>query len=432
LARGRGDHRFRSVGELELKGLPDPVPTDEVQWEPAPVDAARALPPVLVSGNDFAIAGRDRELAALQEAWKASSTGAGRLVLLGGEPGIGKTRLVRELAVRVLGEGGLVLAGRSDDGFATPYGPFAEALLWSATLDPDAELGEYPTELVRIAPELARLVPKLSTVDVARSDGDAMLTIKTIRPWLRATAADNQRCSSRRSALGRSPAGAARPVRSRAGPGSVLGTYRDTELDRRHPRWRPRRSAAGRVRHPSRSCGSTRRGQALPDGAAGRARRPHRGWRPRCGPRRPATRSSSAGPPPPVETGIIVQRRQQSATARVVIFGIPDGIRVVGVASVIGLEFDVPILAASAGRSDDEILDALDEAQRSALVSDVVGETWRFAHAIVRDTLRSEIPNTRRIRMHRTIATAIETQANSKTDGRHLARLPLGRGRDLR
>ena len=82
------------MGELELKGLPDPVLADEVLWEPLATyeqELASRLPPLLVTGTAFAFAGRSDELAALTDAWKSSQEGPGHLVLLAGEPGIGKT-----------------------------------------------------------------------------------------------------------------------------------------------------------------------------------------------------------------------------------------------------------------------------------------------------------------------------------------------------
>ena len=51
-----------------------------------------------------------------------------RVVLLGGEPGSGKSRLVREFAAEAAGDGALVLYGACDAVVRTPYGPFVEAL----------------------------------------------------------------------------------------------------------------------------------------------------------------------------------------------------------------------------------------------------------------------------------------------------------------
>src|SRR4029077_3176802 len=101
LARGRGGYRFENVGELALKGIPDPVPAVEVHWSPV-VQVAMAretpLPPVLAAPSAFDLAGRARELEVLTEAWKQSAEGQGQVVLLSGEPGIGKTRLATETA----------------------------------------------------------------------------------------------------------------------------------------------------------------------------------------------------------------------------------------------------------------------------------------------------------------------------------------------
>src|SRR5918999_810434 len=58
-----------------------------------------------------------------------SADGEGRrVVLLGGEPGSGKSRLTREFAAEAARDGALVLYGACDAVVRTPYGPFAESL----------------------------------------------------------------------------------------------------------------------------------------------------------------------------------------------------------------------------------------------------------------------------------------------------------------
>ena len=60
------------------------------------------------------------------------------MVLLGGEPGSGKSRLVREFATEAAEDGALVLYGACDAVVRTPYGPFVEALEQLArTIEPD-------------------------------------------------------------------------------------------------------------------------------------------------------------------------------------------------------------------------------------------------------------------------------------------------------
>ena len=63
-------------------------------------------------------------------AYARAETGELALVLLSGEAGIGKTRLVREHAARVRALGGLVLVGESIQlgDMSLPYGPFLDAL----------------------------------------------------------------------------------------------------------------------------------------------------------------------------------------------------------------------------------------------------------------------------------------------------------------
>src|SRR5262245_8359437 len=92
LARGRG-HNFSSLGELTLKGLPEPVASFAVKWEPLAVGVP--LPP-RVTKAPLGMFGRDAQSQALAAAWAKAKDGQRELVLVAGEPGIGKTRLATE------------------------------------------------------------------------------------------------------------------------------------------------------------------------------------------------------------------------------------------------------------------------------------------------------------------------------------------------
>ena len=101
-----------------------------------------------------ALVGRAGELATLTEAMSAASRGQGRLVLVRGEAGIGKTRLIDELAQRAA-PSHVVLTGRAVPGGGA-YRPVAEALvglLRSGTAVPPEALGPYRAPLARVLPD---------------------------------------------------------------------------------------------------------------------------------------------------------------------------------------------------------------------------------------------------------------------------------------
>jgi len=85
-----------------------------------------------------ALCGRQQELAELTSAWRSSITRSGRLCLVRGAPGSGKTRLAAELAAVVAGQGRLVLHGSSLVDDPVPLAPLREAL--RARLEDVAEL----------------------------------------------------------------------------------------------------------------------------------------------------------------------------------------------------------------------------------------------------------------------------------------------------
>src|SRR6185369_10489215 len=103
--------------------------------------------------------GREPELAALRAKLIAALDGTGGLVLIGGEPGVGKTTLVRQLIREAEQRGALAVFGRCyESEGAVPYSPFVEML--------EQALAIMPAEVVRDdlgedAPEIARMVPEL-------------------------------------------------------------------------------------------------------------------------------------------------------------------------------------------------------------------------------------------------------------------------------
>jgi len=140
LVGSRGGHTFRNLGALRLKGFAEPLPASLVLWEAAPEPpelkepleqepaSAVPLPPLLAGAGLTAFVGRARELELLERVWVRTQAGERQLVLLTGEPGVGKTRLATEFAVAAHHEGATVLLGRAVEEPLTPCQPFAEAL----------------------------------------------------------------------------------------------------------------------------------------------------------------------------------------------------------------------------------------------------------------------------------------------------------------
>src|SRR3954470_22842796 len=116
------------------------------------------LPGSLRLTSTFPFVGRSTELDTLRSLVPHGDGDGRRVVLLGGEPGSGKSRLVRELASEASADGVLVLYGACDAVVVTPYGPFVEALEELArTVDPAelrAALGAMGGELTRLLPDL--------------------------------------------------------------------------------------------------------------------------------------------------------------------------------------------------------------------------------------------------------------------------------------
>ena len=107
--------------------------------------------------------GRDHESALLRDWWASVRAGTGRLLLVEGDAGIGKTRLVAELARAVEADRTLVLWGRCDEDPVAPFQPFAEALghyFQSLSADQISRMPDWQlTELARLVWRLREYVP---------------------------------------------------------------------------------------------------------------------------------------------------------------------------------------------------------------------------------------------------------------------------------
>jgi len=143
------------------------------------------------------LVGRERELAGMAGALEDVIGGHGRLFLLSGEPGIGKSRLAEELARHARNRGALVVVGRCwEAGGAPAFWPWVQSLRsYVRACDLDdlvGELGPGAAEIAPILPELYELIPGLLQPTAPESEGARFRLFHAIAEFLR-------RASERRS-----------------------------------------------------------------------------------------------------------------------------------------------------------------------------------------------------------------------------------------
>lgn len=404
-----------------------------------------ALPPI---GR---LTGRGAELAQLRSALDDALGGRPRLTMVVGEPGIGKTRLVEELAVYAGLRRADVLWGRCYEGEGgVPYLPFVEAFRGYVRTRSDTELREV---LGRSAAELSTLVSEIRTritdvgpLPVLDPEAERLRLFDGVASFVRAASLqaplvivlDDLHWADKPSLLLLQYL-ARNLDRDRV---LIVGTYRDVELDRTHPL----ADAVATLRRERIYDRVLLRGLDLDDVTELLAV------------------ASNQAPPPEfaamvhretegnpffiaeilrhlVDTGAIRREGDQwVGTPEAVLANLPEGVReVIGrrlshlsadcnalltVAAAVPQGFHLDVVRAVAGFDEDRALDLLDEALRQHVVQerrDAAG-TFEFSHALIRQTLYGELSTPRRIRLHRQIADALEQHYGAATDA-HLSEL---------
>lgn len=373
--------------------------------------------------------GRVRELADVSSALDDALAAQGGLVFLVGEPGIGKSRLAEELMRKARAEGAMTLVGRCwEVGGAPAYWPWVQSLRSYIRSTPPArlreELGPSAAELAQLLPELRELFDDLPEPALLDAESARFRLFEAVTNLIRNAATtqalvlvlDDLHAADEPSLLllrflGRELSGtrvlviaACRNVDP--SPSDPLTTTL-TELAR-EPVTRMvllRGLSEDDVRgflelttgeSPSESLVAAiheeTEGNPLFVGEIVRLLS--------------AEGRLTADEPPqlaiPQSVRDVIARRLRRLS--------PECLALLTLASVLGREFSLPVLARAAAASDDDVLDTLDEAMRERVVTDVpsVPSGLRFAHVLIRDTLYEELTPARRIRLHRQAVQALE------------------------
>ncbi len=444
VAGRRSSHKCRSLGELALKGLPEPVETVEVVWEPisgADTGPSIPLPSRLAARPAVGVVGRDAEIHALTDVTKRVIAGEGRqLVLISGEAGMGKTSLVAEAARSAFDSGACVLFGHCEEDLATPYQLFAEALDHYITHAPEdtlhAHVAANGSELSRLSPAFARRIPDLPPSKATDADTERFLLFAAAVGLLTTVSQDQpvvlvlddlQWADKGSLLLLRYLAAADQSMRV-----LVLVTYRDNELSRTHPLFETlatllRQGGVSRTELTGLDDSGV---LAIMEAVAGYAL-DHAG----VGLAHALYRETDGNPffvgevlRHLSETGAIYQDAEGRWTTEATLeqMALPESVRVVvgarvgrlgrdselvlSMAAVIGRDFDLDVLARATNTSEDELLDILEAAAAAALVREPTDTSGRysFSHALIQHTLYEDLGPNRRARAHRVVAQAIE------------------------
>jgi DNA-binding SARP family transcriptional activator/tetratricopeptide (TPR) repeat protein len=384
------------------------------------------------------LVGRGAELEFLRATLDDVAGDVRSLVVVSGEPGIGKTALLSAFAAEVRAAGSPVLWGRCDEEALTPYQPFVEALRdWAVTLTPD----EITSILGANAPELARHVPALAAVVADRSDSERLDPETQRYRWFEAVAATltaildhgsgvlvlddahwadvptlrllrhvlRHRATTRLLviAIVRS-----NPPGSYDETGAVLADIRrDVEIDRLELEGLEVADVAAVLEagaaRPLGDAGVAL-AQAVHDASDGNALFVSELTRHL---RDSGTLDGLDNEHPSVQLGPVgIPASIRDVVARRIARLEPASRELLQLAAVFGPEFDPDVLRQVAGTDRDRMADALDEGERAHMVASLgSARRYAFCHAILREAMYVDVSAVRRQTLHAQITSVLET-----------------------
>lgn len=388
--------------------------------------AHRAVAHVLV--------GRAGPRARLEGAWTGALGGDHRLVVLSGDPGIGKTTLAAELAVRVHATGGTVLYGRWDEDGHASYQAIREALGTYAAACPRrllrTDLADRADDLARLLPDLGARIGGVRPPIALDPDAERLRLYEAVRGWLGAIAgrrpvlvvlddlqwADRSSLLLLRHLLDSPPEGRVLLVATLRdgevegmGPLHTLGCFEDNpSVDRIDVPGLSSEEVAELIERtigrPLRDPEEADLARWLTDETAGNplfVREVLRGL---------------GGEPARVLAEVrdhLPERVHDVVRWRLAPLG-PETTAALTAASVIGEEFSLDVLAAALGVRAVELRQRLDDAVRAGVVRDAGdGQHLAFAHTVVRRALLMEADPERTRALHLAVADALSRDERS-------------------
>jgi class 3 adenylate cyclase/tetratricopeptide (TPR) repeat protein len=390
-------------------------------------------PPALDVPTERAVAsafvGREVELGRLSAALGDALQGQGRLVLVAGEAGIGKTRLAEELAGQARSRGVRVLWGRCHEEEGTPgYWPWTQILRsYASSRAPAAlasELGESAAELAQLVPEVAKAVPGLGPPPAVEPRLARFRLFDAANGFLHAASRGNGLVLILDDLHWADPGSLLLlqfVARELTGARLlVVGTYRDVEVNRRHPL---NDTLAELVRQPATARLAL---SGLNEAEVASCVVAIAGAKPAADLAAVLHQQTEGNPFFVGEVVRLLATEDRLDVAGLLSAGVPQGVQevlgrrlnrlsvganqVLAVASVQGREFELDVVGQAANLSAEEVLDAVEEAIDAHLVVEAdrrLGDRYRFTHALVRQTLYDELSITRRKLLHRRVGEAL-------------------------
>lgn len=386
--------------------------------------------------------GRAAELAELTAAVEEARAGHGRLYLISGDPGIGKSRIAEEIMTVAQAGGARTLWGRCwEAGGAPPYWPWVQSLR-AYVRDADANelqrvLGAGAADIAQLLPEIRAAIPQVGEITAADTEDarfrlfDSMSTLlhAMSRQELVVLVLEDVHAADTPSLILLNYLADVIPDMRIV----IIATYRDVELRRNH-------ALAAALVEMARAPGTRRMHLGgLSAREVGRYIESASGVAPRAG-TVDAIASQTDGNP--LFVGEIVRllvSQGRISGSDVAFTPIPQGIREVvlrrfalvspqckdllGIASVLGREFRVDVLAELAEMTAESALQSVDEAVDARLVTESPGALGavRFLHSLIRDTLYESLSASERSRLHRRAGEVLAGRWGDRPD--HLAEL---------